>query len=99
MLLTRKHPKAGRRLVEGSYTVEEDRDTGHLGYRLGYCPKCAEKILLSMREARLVANQFAYYDNRYQQLVKKIKPKIPIRLLIARWLVSRMPEREVIGDI
>lgn len=91
MLLTRKNPRAGKRLT-GFPIVREPR-SDQVGYKLGYCDGCGEPIIALIHEAREIAANFVggvnVFDSIIGVLEEKQKPKLPLGVKIASFFLSK----------
>src|SRR6266481_6189860 len=96
MLLTRKNLRAGQRLQSNSFPIEIDEKTMLTGYKLGYCDRCNDPIIVQLREAREIAENFhgsiTFYFETIKHLTKQSKPNVPFTVRIAKWLINSNEE-------
>jgi hypothetical protein len=92
MLITKQNPNGGPALK--GFPIEEDSDTGMLGYKLGYvkCGGCdkTETVLMRTVDTRQIVNKFGMSLDEYDQNLLKLKPKEPLRDRIIRFLGGRV---------
>ncbi len=70
MLITRSHPNGGRPLT--GYPIDEDKKTGQLGYKIGYCPcGCNEPLLIRTIDLKEVVDRFGVSDDYYRKNILK----------------------------
>lgn len=87
MLITKQNPNGGPALK--GFPIEEDSNSGMLGYKLGYiscdCGK-HETVLMRTVDTRQIVNKFGMSLDEYDQNLLKLKPKEPLRDRIIRFL-------------
>ncbi len=85
MVITRQHPNGGPTLK--GFPIEEDANTGVLGYKVGYCScGCAEPLLIRTVDIRAVMNKFGASMDEYDTALYKLKRKEPLRDRIIKFL-------------
>lgn len=75
MVITKQNPNGGPMLKV--YRIEEDPNTGVVGYKLGYCP-CGEPLLLRMIDVRAIVAKFGWSMQEYDEFWNKQRPRDPI---------------------
>lgn len=89
MIVTKQNPQGGPAMK--MYPIREDPETGILGYHVGYCP-CSEPLLLRTVDVRDIVNKFGWSLTEYEESIKKLKPKAPLRHRIVRFLGGTIGE-------
>jgi hypothetical protein len=85
MIITKQNPNGGPTLK--SYPIREDKETGVLGYHVGYCPcGCNEPLLIRTVDIREVVNRFGMTLNEHDQVFQRLEPKKPLRQKIIEFL-------------
>lgn len=56
MLITRQNSKGGPKIQ--NFPIDEDKNTGMFGYKIGYCEGCNEPILLRTIDLREIFMRF-----------------------------------------
>lgn len=78
MIVTKQNPNGGPMLK--MYPIDEDPETGVLGYKVGYCPcGCNQPLLLRTVDVRDIVNRFGWSLTEYEAAIKKLKPKVSFR--------------------
>ena len=93
MLITRQNPKGGPTLR--GFPIEEDDDTGVLGYKVGYCPcGCGKPLLIRTLDVRAVMEKFGYSMDQYDSALFKLKRKYstPLRERIIKFLGGKVEQ-------
>ncbi len=80
MLITRQNPTGGRPLRD--YPIDRDEKTGRMGFKLGYCSKCAEPLLLKISDADEVAQRFVQPE--------VIEVKVPLMQKLKKQIVESL---------
>lgn len=89
MILTRQNPKGGPALK--GFPIEEDLDTGVLGYKIGYCScGCDQPLLIRTVDVRQVVTKFGISLDEYDSSLFKLKSKKPLRDKIINFLGGRV---------
>lgn len=74
MVITRQNGNGGPALK--GFPIEEDPDTGILGYKVGYCPcPCNKPLLIRTVDVRQVMDKFGMSIDEYDTAFFKIKQK------------------------
>lgn len=96
MLITKQNPNGGPPLRE--FPIEEDGDSGMLGYKLGYISltcKCGndlhDQVLMRIVDTRQIVNKFGMSLDEYDTRVLKLKPKEPITHRIIKFFGGKPP--------
>lgn len=92
MLITRKNAKAGRQLR----TFPLVSENGLLGYQLGYCSNCNEKLILRTIDSQEILAHLFHSQKDYKNLIHKLTPKISFRQKLLKWLIGRIGETQVV---
>ena len=91
MLITRKNANGGRQLK----TFPLVQENGLLGYQLGYCPNCNERLLLRTLDTQEVLAHLFHSQKQYKKLIHNLTPKISLQRRFIRWLIGRLGEYPV----
>lgn len=79
MVITRQNPNGGPALK--GYPIEEDPQSGVLGYKIGYCPcSCQEALYIRTVDVRQVVDKFGLSMELYDKLFRK-KESVRNRLI------------------
>jgi hypothetical protein len=65
MFVTRANPNGGRPL--SSYPLDEDKRSGNLGYKIGYCAGCGEPVLIRTIDVAEIVDRFGLSDQFYRK--------------------------------
>lgn len=88
MMLTRKNLLGGRRLKEFPL-VEE---TGHLGFKLGYCEGCNEPVLVSTLDTQEILAHLFYSQKKYKKLLSRLEIKETFKKRFIKWIIGKLGE-------
>lgn len=94
MLLSRQNLNGGKPLR--GFPLEEEN--GVLGYKLGYCSGCNERVLVRTIDARYVLAHFHIGENDAKDLLKKLTPRVTLREWIIRKLGGQIASLEPINS-
>lgn len=89
MVITRQNPKGGPALK--GFPIEEDPDTGVLGYKVGYC-KHGDPLLIRTLDVRKVMEKFGKSMDDYDTALFKLKKSEPLRNRIIKFLGGRVED-------
>ncbi len=89
MLITRQHPKGGPPLK--GFPLDEDPDTGVLGYKIGYCPH-GDPLLIRTVDVNAVMSKFGRSIDEYSSWFSKLKHRTPLKHRLIKLLGGKIGE-------
>lgn len=93
-MLSRRNLKAGVSLKK--FPLEEEN--GQLGYKVGYCEGCNERLLIRTIDMKHLMAYFHYSEETYKKLLENLKPKFSFRKRLIKWLVGKLGEYPAIVE-
>lgn len=91
VIISKQNPNGGPTLK--GFPIEEDPDSGMLGYKLGYIAcQCGrqDSVLMRTVDCRQIVNKFGMSLDEYDRSLLKLKPKEPIRNRLIKFLGGKV---------